>query len=146
MDVHLRLEHDQEHLETALRILQRIEGAVVIWHMRGKKREHPHLHVWHPVNKRLTMEAYMDRLKKLEEFKGFYGNKQWSARIHDNFEKWLEYILRGNKGQRLAINNSKHEIVIPEVELPPTVSEISTQKVTTEISKKLPMRENLSNI
>lgn len=137
-DYHLRLENSREQMDNAIKHLKDISGCVAIWHMRGKKGEHPHLHVWYPLDKCITNEAFLDRLKRLENFKNFKGNKQWSTRRHNDFKVWLEYVLRGNKGQQIEVWNRPE----PPPEIIPIVADpTAIIIINKDISKKLPMRQ-----
>lgn len=127
-------------MENTISYFNDISGCVVILHQRGKKGEHPHYHVWLPLDKQIQPKAIYERLTKHECFKEFKGNKQWSIRAHDSYEKWLAYVLKGFKGQKVILNNSGVDIII-EPEPPVIASPTDSVPVNTTISKKLPMRE-----
>jgi len=138
---HLRLEHNMITLENTIPYFNDISGCVAILHQRGKSGEHPHYHIWLPLDKQIRPKAIYERLNKASPvFNGFKGNKQWSIREHDSYTKWLEYVLRGLKGQQVIVNKSGVDINI-QPEPPVVASPTDSIPVNTSISKKLPMRE-----
>jgi len=141
MNYHLRLESSPESLATVKIELEKVHGLVAVSHARGKRGEHLHWHVWYPLEKEINSEALLARLKKQPAFVHFKGNKMWSVRKHDDWEKWWQYVTQGHKDQEIIVNNSGKILVIPvHCTTVPIVSDVPAP-IIPKISKKLPMRE-----
>jgi len=142
---HVRLEHVRSNMDKALLFFKDISGAVAILHTKGKKGEHPHVHIWYPTGKHILTTAVLNRFKKTPYFMNFKGQTQWSTRPHDSFSNWLHYVTKGCKGQQVLLNNRDIEISDHkkcEVCDSSNLGTISLIPVTIpEISKKVPMRQ-----
>lgn len=102
-------------------------GAIVS-HRRGKKGEHPHIHVWYHSDKPLTNQTVRDRLKKADARFGeqMKGQNDWSFRNHDNYEQWCDYVTR----------NVTHEVIFGDeylVNLSKTKKDSYTTDTTNDI-------------
>lgn len=98
MAKHLRL---GKVSDDALAALKATPGVVaIVLHVMGKKGEHPHWHVWMETGG-ISHEAVRKRLRKLEPFKTYSGNEDWSLRDHDSYTKWSEYVMRNTSAQVL---------------------------------------------
>lgn len=129
---HLRLEHTQVELDKAIGFLKDISGSVAVYHMRGKRGEHPHLHVWYPLDTEIKSEAFLARLKKQSAFSAYSGNKQWSVRLHNDFINWWHYVWKGDKGQWCPYNNIDG-LVKPDLVVATEVNDKATEGSHTSV-------------
>lgn len=120
MAQHLRL---GKVSDDALVALKAIPGVVaIVLHVRGKKGEHPHWHVWMETGG-ITHEAIRKRLRKFEVFKTYSGNEDWSLRDHNSYAKWSEYVMRNTSAQVLfEVPDETHPPLPPVAALPIVVT------------------------
>jgi hypothetical protein len=145
---HLRLEHTEDELQKAMSFLKDISGVCVIRHLRGKKGEHPHLHVWYPLEDKIKSEAFYERLKKHSSWSGYYGNKNWRVKPFDLFDRWFGYSTNGNKGQVLEINNTGLPLEITKVPIVAQPEPVLTNNIsytTVKPNRKKPMKVQFVN-
>lgn len=104
---HLRLE--VADLKPFYESLATFPGSkAIVIHKNGKTGEHPHLHVFFQLERKLTKVALKDRLRAHNEIFGtLKGQTMWSFRPHDNYTTWCKYVCR----------NLSHEIIKSDEEL-----------------------------
>lgn len=89
----------------------------VVLHLRGKRSESPHYHIWWEGDT-LTNQAVKDRLKKHNEiFNSYKSQNDWSFRAHDSFPAWSNYVVNGAKGS-MVLHETPDDTHPPLPEIP----------------------------
>lgn len=107
VDKHLRFEPGTRELaEAHAELLKGYSGVkAIVLHIRGKKGEHPHLHVWweSDISGGVTNQTVKNHLKAYNAvFSTYSGQQMWSMRNHDNYEAWSNYVT----------NNGSHVVML----------------------------------
>lgn len=70
----------------------------IVLHLRGKKGEHPHYHIWWEGTPQ-TGATLKNHLRAYNEvFNTYKQQNDWTVRSHNNFTTWANYVIDAGKG------------------------------------------------
>lgn len=143
VDKHLRFEPGTRELANAhAELLKGFSGVkAIVLHIRGKKGEHPHLHVWweSDISGGVTNQTVKNHLKAYNAvFSTYSGQQMWSMRNHDNYEAWSNYVTANGShvvmlgDEDLIALSVKAKMLIAAQPLSPEPVRVIVKKPTSE--------------